>query len=66
MTQAQHRQLVQPLPGEIPLKQWVAEQALKLDLTSGAIWQRLARKKIPLPPLRRVNQRVVFVRMGET
>lgn len=63
MTQSKYRQLVQPLPSEIPLKQWVAEQALKLDLTPGAIWQRLTRKTIPEPPLRRVNQRVVFVRV---
>ena len=46
---------------EIPLKQWIVEEAIRRELTLTAIRSRLARGKYPHLKLRRVNQRVVFV-----
>lgn len=48
---------------EIPLKQWVAEMAHNLGLTERAIHKRLKQGYYPNLQLRRVNQRVVFVRV---
>lgn len=48
-------------PNEIPLKQWVYEQADKDNVSDRAIWQRIARGKYPHLRLRRVNKRVIFV-----
>lgn len=48
-----------------PLKQWVAEQALRHGVSVGAIWTRLYAGKMPWPPLERVNKRVVLVKVKE-
>lgn len=46
---------------EIPLKQWVWEQAEKHKTSYDNMVHRLYRKRIPYPPVRRVNKRVVYV-----
>lgn len=55
---------------EIPLKQWVAEEALRQNVGWWSVYERLlgrrghARKERMLKPvLRRVNRRVIFVRV---
>lgn len=50
---------------EVPLKLWVQEQADKFNVCTTAIHMRLKRGTMPKPPMRRVNQRVVFVRVVE-
>ncbi len=60
----QHVSTLPPVPmqhDEIPLKQWIAEQAQRQNLTARAVQARFNRGKYPHLKLRRVNQRVVFV-----
>jgi hypothetical protein len=54
---------------EIPFKQWRAEEALRLGISTGAVWYRLLKGRRHFYPgitLRRVNQRVVFVQLSPT
>ena len=46
---------------EIPLKQWIAEEAQRKSLSEDAIHQRKQRGLYPDLKLRRVNKRVIFV-----
>lgn len=48
---------------EVPLKLWVQEQADKFNVCTTATHMRLKRGTMPKPPMRRVNRRVVFVRV---
>lgn len=50
-----------PRKGEIPFKQWAAEAARQTGLTPEAMALRYRQGKIPLR-VRRVNQRVIYVR----
>lgn len=50
-------------PGEVSLKEFVAAEAARLELTDGAIYMRLKRGMYPGLEFRRVNQRVVFVKV---
>jgi hypothetical protein len=52
-------------PGEIQMKNWISEQRSDTGLTKSAIVMRLKRGKYPNLTLRRVNQRVVFVRVNQ-
>ena len=52
-----------PGVGEIPLKQWIALQAELRGRSTGAIENMLSRGQIPYPEVRRVNSRVVFVKI---
>ncbi len=53
-------------PNEIPFKQWCYEAAQRLGITEECVLNRIyavkdPAKRIPYPPVRRVNARVVFV-----
>jgi hypothetical protein len=51
---------------EIPMKEWLSQQAEATGMTPSAVYMRLTRDKPKYYPnlqLRRVNQRVVFVRI---
>lgn len=48
---------------EIPLKQWFIEQASIHGLCRQSFVNRYYEGRIPKPKLRRVNQRVVLVRV---
>jgi len=53
-------------PNEIPFKQWRFEMAERLGISEASVVNRIytngsPRKRIPYPPVRRVNARVVFV-----
>ncbi len=47
---------------EIPLKQWLAEEAKREGVSPGAIDSRVRQGKYSNLELRRVNKRVVWVR----
>lgn len=49
----------------MPLKQWCAEEAMRLGLKPHNVWTRVSRGKYPHLPLVRVNKRVVFVDMDK-
>jgi hypothetical protein len=51
-------------PGEISMKNWRDEEARRRGVTPNVIAQWLSLGKIPYPPHRRVNPRVVFVKVG--
>ena len=53
-----------PQPGEITLKQWVQTEAEYRHTTASAIHNRINRGCYPNLVLRRVNQRVIFVKMN--
>ena len=54
----------QPRTGEVPLKSWLMDMAEKFQVSDIAIWQRVwLYKTIPAPKLRRVNKRVIFVKL---
>lgn len=55
----------EPKPGEVTLKKWAMDMASTEGVKPVAIHMRLSRGTMPQPPLRRVNQRVMFVRVGE-
>jgi hypothetical protein len=46
---------------EIPMKQFLAEEAIRLNLNPVTIWYRLRDGKYPNHTVRRVNKRVAFV-----
>ena len=46
---------------EIPMKQFLAEEAMRLNLNPVTIWYRLRDGKCPNYTVRRVNKRVAFV-----
>jgi len=51
-------------PTEIPMKQWVAEEAQRIHLSRGAVWYRLRKSptvRYPGVVVRSVNKRVVFI-----
>ena len=48
-------------PCEIPLKQWVSEEAARVRVQPHVIRDRLSDGRYPRLPLRRVNKRVIFV-----
>ena len=48
-------------PNEIPLKQWVSEEADRSRVQPHVIRDRLSDGRYPRLPLRRVNKRVIFV-----
>jgi hypothetical protein len=51
-----------PLPGEIPLKQWIVETAQAEAKPLGCIWARYFRGKYNQAiKIRRVNKRLVYV-----
>lgn len=55
-----------PTVKELPMKQWLAEEAKRHDVSPAAIWRRLKvhpKKYYPNLKLRRVNKRVVFVQV---
>jgi hypothetical protein len=49
---------------EIPLKQWLYEQADNLHISFHACEERYRRKKIPQPSLHKINSRVIFVQVN--
>jgi hypothetical protein len=51
-------------PQEIPLKQWFCEQAKEAGLSVAGIITRYYKGRLPPPSLRRVNKRVVYVRLS--
>jgi hypothetical protein len=53
---------MKPLPGEITFKQWAMEAAKKEGVTPEAMALRYRQGKIKLR-VRRVNRRVLFVRI---
>lgn len=50
-----------PRPNEIPKKQWLTEEAVRIGVSTHTLIMRLARGKHPQPKMRRVNSRVIFV-----
>lgn len=48
---------------EVPMKEWARIQADLEDVKPTAIHMRLLRGTMPRPPMRRVNKRVIFVRV---
>lgn len=58
-------EVVNPAPRvEVPLKQWCAEEALRLGITPNGVYERMRRGKYPAIAVRRVNKRVVLVQVG--
>jgi hypothetical protein len=51
-------------PKEIPLKEWVAEEAIREGVTINAIHFRIKRGHYKTLELRRVNPRVVYVKVN--
>ena len=52
-----------PMEGEMSLKQWCTEEALRTGKTPHAVYNRLYRKRYHGLTIRRVNKRVVFVKI---
>ena len=52
---------VVPFDGEMPLKCWLNEEAIRCGVCPQAIYNRVQRGNYPDLVLRRVNKRVVFV-----
>jgi hypothetical protein len=50
------------LNGEITMKRWLIEESARENVSPSAIAQRLSRGHYPDLRLRRVNQRVIYVR----
>lgn len=50
-------------PGEIPLKAWLMAAAEREHTSTAAIRMRIFRGSTQPPPLRRVNRRVIYVRV---
>ena len=50
-----------PKQTEIPLKQWVMEQSIRCGVKPGTIYDRLQDGKYGTVPIRRINQRVIFI-----
>jgi hypothetical protein len=50
-------------PAEIPMKRWRLEMAEKLGISGGNLNHLIYRGKIKLPQVRRVNSRVIFVKV---
>lgn len=49
---------------EIPLKEYIADLSIKLGICETAVWHKLFKAHtLPMPKLRRVNARVVMVRV---
>lgn len=48
---------------EIPLKQWLFEQAKRESRQPDSVYYRLTQGRYPSLKLRRVNRRVVFVQI---
>lgn len=48
---------------EIPFKQWRIEEAQRLGISVSTLNMRLSRGTVPYPPVRRVNKRIVFVKV---
>ena len=46
---------------EIPLKQFLAEEAMRLNLNPIAVYRRIKRGKYPQLKIRRVNKHIMFV-----
>ena len=46
---------------EIPLKRWVAEEAVRTKLHPTTVYRRFEAGRYPTLTVRRVNQRVIFV-----
>lgn len=46
---------------EVPLKQWLAEEGLRVGRKPSSVWNRLRDGKCPGVRERRVNQRVIYV-----
>jgi hypothetical protein len=51
----------QPRPGEIQLKEWIINQSILRGISIGAMWNRYARHRGPVP-VRRAGRRTVFIR----
>lgn len=49
---------------EIPLKQWLTEQAMRDNVTEPTVARRFKHGHYPEITLRRVNARVMFVQVG--
>lgn len=49
---------------EIPLKQWVIDEAQRRKVSLSAVYQDIQRGKYNLA-LRRVNKRVIFVQLSD-
>lgn len=54
----------EPFRGEVALKDWVAMEAVRRGVSVNAIYNNLSRGKYPGLEFRRVNQRVVFVKIN--
>ena len=55
---------LKPRPGEVQLKVWLQTEAARCGITESGVFQRLKRGKYPEVKVRRVNARVVFVRVS--
>jgi hypothetical protein len=52
-----------PQPGEVALKDWVSQEAARRNAVEETVYSRLRRGLYPWLELRKVNQRVVFVKV---
>ena len=50
-------------PGEVPFKVWLEATARELGIKTHTLFVRLNRKRMKWPKYRRVNQRVIFVKI---
>lgn len=52
-----------PLPGEVHLKFWLAEEAKRQGVDSGAITMRIRRGKYPALKIRKAGPHTQFVKL---
>lgn len=60
----QHLELInRPHKDEIPFCKWKEQVAEYLKISVGRVNNMLSEKKLKYPPVRRVNKRVIFVKL---
>lgn len=53
-------------PNSIPWKTWLYDTASAMSVKPRALYRRITRGRHPMPPVIRVNQRVIFVVLNQT
>lgn len=51
-----------PRSGETPFKQWREDRGKELGISGMAYWHLIYKGMVPMPKMRRVNKRVIFVK----
>jgi hypothetical protein len=52
-----------PRPGEMNWKEWLTTEAIKLGLQDMTLYRRIKAGTYPMPPVRKLNKRVIFVKL---